>query len=89
MSTAQNQTKRVIGKVISIRKKLIQNGCSGKNTARCFALIKELSIQIEAHGNKWDSNGWKAFAQRNMDKIMFLIPENKAGETLKNQLYEL
>lgn len=77
---------QIIRSIISMRKKLIQEARSGKNTALCLQYIKELSIQMDAYGAKWTDAGWKAFINRNLNKFIYLIPENKSGETLKNKL---
>jgi hypothetical protein len=55
---------------------------------RCHTIIKQLSMQIEAYEKRWNEEGWKSFVVRNYDAIMYLIPSNKAGETIKMKINE-
>lgn len=77
---------KIIRSIIAMRKKLIADHRSGKNTALCLQYIKELTIQMDAYGSKWNEAGWKSFIGRNIEKFLYLIPDNKSGETLKNKL---
>ena len=72
-----------------MRKAIICQNASGKNVARCLSFIQEIELQIKAYGNQWDESGWKRFALRQFDKLLYLIPESKQGETIKKELYEL
>ena len=80
---------KTVKAIISQRKRIIQLGVDGKNRAKCLSIIQELSWQIELYQNSWNENGWNRFVQRNMDKIEYLIPSNKSGQTLKNKLHEI
>lgn len=80
---------KLVTSIILQRKKLIQLNCSGKDTALCLAYIKELSIQIEAYKSKWNEEGWRKFIIRNFNKLEYLIPNNKSGQTIKSKLYEV
>lgn len=43
---------------------------------------------MSAYGSKWDVEGWQKFARRHLNELEYLIPDNKSGQSLKNQLYE-
>lgn len=79
-------TRKIAMQIIKQRKMLINKGYSNKNVLKCMQAIKTLSIQIDAYGNKWNESGWKSFVARNIELFHFLIPENKAGQTIKNKL---
>lgn len=81
--------KSTLQKIIRIRKAILKRNVSGKNVARCITYIQELELQISAYGNQWDENGWKRFAKRQFNQLLYLIPESKQGETIKKELYEL
>lgn len=83
-----NSIQKTIKSIISIRAKLIKSNASGKNTMLCLKYINELKLYIEAYGHKWDTNNWKRFVLDHLDKIIYLLPANKQGETLKKRLYE-
>lgn len=74
--------------IVKMRKRLLKMNCSGKNTAKCLRIIQELSIQMEAYGKKWNDEGWRSFVRRNLGSFEFLIPENPAGNSLKQKLHE-
>lgn len=78
---------KLVKSILSQRKRLLELQLSGKDKAKCFSYIKELSIQVEAYQNKWNDNGWANFIKRNLEKLEYLIPNNKAGETIKQKLY--
>lgn len=80
--------KKSVIAIIRIRKNLINRHLSYKNNQRCLRYISELSIQISAYGNKWDSAGWRAFTIRNIEAIKYLVANNKSGESLINKIYE-
>jgi hypothetical protein len=79
--------QRLVTSILKQRKYLISASMSGKNTQLCLKYINEISIQIEAHKSKWNEEGWKKFIERNIDKLEYLVPENKAGQTIKQKLY--
>jgi hypothetical protein len=83
----KNQFQRLVISILAQRKKLIEMKCSGKDTALCLAYIKELSIQVEAYKSKWNEEGWKKFIIRNFNKLEYLVPNNKSGQTIKTKLY--
>jgi len=83
----KNQFQLLIISILKQRKRLIQMHIGGKNTAVCNEYIKHISTHMEAHKNKWDDEGWKNFIKRNISKLEYLIPENKAGETIKSKLW--
>lgn len=89
MTCAANPTKKLVVSIIRVRTKIIEKGSSGKNIAKCYSIIKELKLQIDAYGDRWSNEGWKAFAKRNQDKLSFLIPENESGKNLKQKLYAI
>lgn len=82
--------KRVayLKKVIRIRKALIKKQISGKQFWRCTQIIKHLEIHIQAVNNKND-DFWRRFINKYEEDIRFLIPENKAKETLIQELEQL
>lgn len=83
---AMDTTRKIALGIIKQRKLLIAKGNSNKNVMKCLSIIQSLSIQIEAYGNKWNEIGWKSFIARNRESFLFLIPENKSGQTIKNKL---
>lgn len=84
----QSKLPTIIKGVLRQREFLIKNGASHKNAMECYKYIKNIKMQIEAYQNKWDDEGWKKFVKRNAAEILFLIPENKAGYTIKQKIYE-
>lgn len=83
------ETRNLILTIIRIRKRLIQLRKCNRNIAQCNSMIKELQLQIDSYGKKWDDDGWKKFAIRNIDKLFFLLPENRSTQKIKEHLYEL
>jgi hypothetical protein len=80
---------KMIRSIINQRKRLIDLKVNGKNITLCFRYIKELSDQIDYSGKNWTEDGWKRFIQRNIDKIEYLVPDSKAGKTIKEKLYSI
>jgi hypothetical protein len=89
VKTSPSPTKNLILSIIRIRSKIIEKNSSGKNIAKCYSIMKDLKVQIDAYGNRWTNEGWNEFAKRNMENLSFLIPENESGKNLKQQLYAL
>ena len=87
MATTTELRKIVTG-IISQREVLIRKGVSNKNNIRCYAYINELKKYIEAYQNKWNDEGWKRFVVNNTEKIIYLIPENQSGLTIKEKLFQ-
>lgn len=83
-----NQLPTIVKGILAQREKLIKQGVSQKNTMRCLNYISNLKNQIEAYQQKWNDEGWKNFVVRNTEQIIYLIPENKSGLTVKQKLYE-
>jgi hypothetical protein len=79
---------KIIKGILKQREILLKKGESQKNALRCYQYIKNLKYQIEAYQSRWDEGGWKRFAQRNYPEIVYLIPENKSGLTIKRKLNE-
>lgn len=77
---------KFVKSILAQRKRLLTSNVSGKNKSLCVSYIKELSIQIEAYQNRWNEDGWKKFIQRNIDKLDYLIPNNKAGDSIRQKL---
>lgn len=71
-----------IKKIINQRKMLMKKNISKKNRVTCFQYIDYLSKYIEAFGEKWSTPGWIIFTRNNIDKIYYLAPANKSGESL-------
>ena len=85
---SENKLPTIIKGILKQREVLIKKGASHKNAMRCLTTIKNIKLQIEAYQCKWDEEGWKRFFMRNESDILFLIPENKAGYTIKQKIYE-
>jgi hypothetical protein len=79
VKTSPSPTKNLILSIIRIRSKIIEKNSSGKNIAKCYSIMKDLKVQIDAYGNRWT----------NEENLSFLIPENESGKNLKQQLYAL
>lgn len=79
---------KIVKGILNQREVLIKKGYSEKNNLRCCGYIKNLKNQIEAYQAKWDEEGWKKFVRRNYPEIIYLIPENPSGLTIKRKLYE-
>jgi len=84
----ESSIHKTVKSIIGIRTKLIKTNASNKNTMLCLKYINELKLYIDAYGQKWDAQRWKNFVIENYDKIIYLIPNTKSGETLKKRLYE-
>jgi len=89
MKTTAKDFKKIVMSILNQRAYLVKNKAGGKNEATCLEYIKTLKAQIEAYESKWDVNGWAAFVQRNEDKLNFLTPENKAGESTRLRIKQL
>jgi len=85
----KNQFKSLIISIINQRKKLMKMNLSGKSSTLCAKYITNISRYVEAYQDKWDENGWRNFIKRHQEEIEYLIPENKAGETIKKKLYAI
>lgn len=79
---------KLVKGIILQRKKLLQLGVSGKNEMKCYKYIAEISKYIDAYSNKWNDERWHSFVLGRINEIKYLIPENKAGQTTLNKLYE-
>lgn len=82
------QLPTIVKGILSQRETLMKQGVSQKNAMRCALYIKELKQQVDAYQQMWNDEGWKNFVVRNTEKIIYLIPENKSGLTIKQKLYE-
>jgi hypothetical protein len=78
--------EKTIRAVIAQRKRLIQIGKSQKNTALCFAMINRIEILLEAYGKKYTPNQWNRFLERHKSELNYLIPNNKAGDSVREKL---
>lgn len=78
--------KQLVTGIINQRKMLIKLNKSGKNTAVCLAIISKLQPWIDAYGKVATENQWRRFRDRNLNDLMYLIPNNKAGENLRSKL---
>lgn len=87
MATTTTLQKIVKG-IISQREAIMKKGQSQKNNMKCALYIKELKIYIDAYQSKWNEDGWKRFVVNNTEKIIYLIPENKSGLTIKEKLFQ-
>lgn len=83
-----NELPKLIKGILNQRKLLLKMGKSQKNPMRCHQYIDNISKQIDAYQQKWDDEGWKRFFLRNSAEIIYLIPENNAGLTIKQKIYE-
>jgi hypothetical protein len=81
-------TAKTIAKILRVRKNLIKLQKCNKNVALCIKYTQEIELLMQVHGKKWNEEGWKNFAKRQISQIEYLIPGSKAGDTLKKELYE-
>jgi hypothetical protein len=83
-------TKKTILSIIRQREFLIKKSKCKKNVMKCLEITKHLKVQIVAFSKIWDKkeNAWFDFFKRNEAKILYLIPNNNSGKSLKNKLYE-
>jgi len=81
--------ENVIRSAIAQRKKLLIIDKNGKNKMKCFQIIQQLELQMQAYKSVWDESGWKCFLDRNRANILYLIPGSKSGETIKQKIYEI
>jgi hypothetical protein len=82
------ELKAIVKGIISQREAIMRKGHSQKNNSRCAAYITELKTYIEAYQNQWNQDGWRRFVVNNTEKIIYLIPENQSGLTVKQKLFQ-
>lgn len=80
--------KEFLSRVIRSREHLMKRSKSKRSNLQCAQIIKRLKRQMDAYGNKWTSEGWRKFLERNREDIAFIIPGNNSYttqlETLNN-----
>jgi len=81
--------KRVVLNIIKVRKSLIRAGKSGKPTSVCIEKIERMERWINAYSDHLTESQWQKFAERNLQDLCYLCPENKSGETLFNNILKL
>lgn len=85
----ENSAKKLVLSIIRQRKYLLKTDSSGKSKTLCVKYIQELTMQIEAYQSKWNESGWNAFLKRNVNKLEYLVPNNKSGQTIIKKLYAI
>ena len=88
-TTTKKPQHQLLQSIIDQRSFLIKNNLSHKNKTACLVIIKKIQTYIDAHSNKYTFDGWNKMIMNNFHDIEFLIPNNVAGETIKNKLYAL
>ncbi len=83
------EAKRIVQSILNQRKRLIDTGKSFKDKATCFKIIRQIQTYIDAHGNRYTLEQWKKLIVNNYNDLLFLIPNNKAGLSIKFKLMEL
>ena len=79
---------KILKSIIRQRKFLIREKKSGRNDLLCFNYIKKLSNYVQAYEGKWSDEAWKRFVLNHVSEIIYLIPDNKSGLTIKKKIYE-
>lgn len=79
---------KILRSIVRTRKKLIRENVSRKNSLVCFEYIRKISNYLDAYESKWNEESWKKFVINHVSEIIYLIPENKAGLTVKTKIYE-
>lgn len=85
---ATTELRKIVTGIISQREALIRKGVSCKNNMKCSVYINDLKKYIDAYQNKWNDEGWRKFVVNNTEKIIYLIPENQSGLTIKEKLFQ-
>jgi ribosomal 50S subunit-associated protein YjgA (DUF615 family) len=83
----KNQALYCIKKIISIRKRLIKEGKSFTNVAKNYAIIQRLEIWLNAFPNANEQQLCN-FVKRNWHDVKYLIPGNKAGQSIFIELQQ-
>lgn len=78
--------KKLVISIIKQRQTLIRLNKSGKNTAVCLSIIGKLQPWIDAYGKTATENQWRKFIDRHRSELLYLIPNSKAGESVKCKL---
>jgi hypothetical protein len=80
--------KNVLVKVLRVRKHLLKTGKSFKNAMKCYSLIEQFENHLKCFPNISETAIEKYIA-KHQDDILFLIPANPTGDSLKKQLIKL
>lgn len=87
--TGKETIPKILKGIVRQRKLLISKNLSGKNTLLCFEYIKKIQLYLDAYETKWSEEAWKKFIINHVSEIIYLIPENKSGLTIKQKIYEV
>lgn len=87
--TGKETIPKILKGIVRQRKMLIRENLSGKNTLVCFDYIKKISIYLDAYEKQWSDEAWKRFLLNHVNEVIYLIPENNSGLTIKQKIYEI
>jgi hypothetical protein len=77
--------KEVVQKIIRVRKNLLKNERGYKNPLRSWKIIERLEGYFLNYP-KASETAFKRYVQKHLDEILYLIPSNPAGDSLKSEI---
>lgn len=80
--------KKLIQKILKIRKHLLVSKKGYRNELKCYTIVDRLENHLKCYPNISDQALVK-YTKKHLDEIIFLIPGNSTGDSLKQQLFKL
>jgi hypothetical protein len=80
--------KKLLVKILNVRKFLLKNGKSFKNSLKCYSLIQKFEEHLKCYPDISDEALTK-YVKKHADDILFLVPGNETGAAIKSQLNKL
>jgi hypothetical protein len=80
--------KKLLVKILNGRKFLLKNGKSFKNSLKCYSLIQKFEEHLNCYPDISDE-ALTNYVRKHSDDILWLIPGNTTGNSIKNQLIKL
>ena len=77
--------KRLLIKILSIRKHLLKSGKGFKNKMKCHSLIGKFENHLENYPNI-SEKAIRTYMIKHKAEILFLIPKNSTGDSIKEKL---
>ena len=77
--------KKLLISVVRIRKHLLKNGKSFKNEMKCHSLIEKFENHLACYP-KISDRKLKHYMAKHLDDIIFLLPKNPTGDSIKEQI---
>ncbi len=77
--------KKLLINILSIRKHLLKSGKGFKNKMKCYSLIGKFENHLENYPNI-SEKAIRAYMTKHKDDILFLLPKNSTGDSIKEKL---